>query len=445
MELVQLENDDEFKQFAISNKREENKENKADLERNNARVAQLNKKMSENAIPSVVRQSIIGVNVDKLDRLMDLVGEMVIAESMVTQHPELRGLELVDFNKAARQLRKIINEVQGFVMSMRMVPLATTFQKMHRVVRDMSKNLEKKVELEIIGEETEVDKNIIEHVSDPLLHLVRNAIDHGLESAAERRKKGKTEVGKVVLEARNAGNDILIMVRDNGKGLNKEKLMKQAKKKGLLYKPEREMTDKEIYNLIFAPGFSTKEQTTEFSGRGVGMDVVTNNIEKMGGEVLVDSVPEQGMTITLKIPLTLTIINGMSISVGKSCYIIPINAIKECFRPKETDIVMNFAGKEMIMVRGQCIPIIRLHKLYEVQTAISSLTEGILVMVESNEKTFCLFADALLGEQQVVFKPLPELIRNTIKKKGLAGCTLLGDGSISLILDVAGFSDYSML
>lgn len=439
LELIQLENDDEFKQFTISDKVDLDKVNKIKSEEFSAEMPQLQEKTSEKDVSLVIRQSIIGVNVDKLDKLMDLVGEMVIAEAMVTQHPELKGLELDNFNKAARQLRKIINEVQNFVMSMRMVPLVTTFQKMYRVVRDMSKKLNKEVELEIIGGETEVDKNIIEHVSDPLLHLVRNAIDHGLESPAERRKKGKAEAGKITLEARNAGNDVLIVVRDNGKGLNKEKLMKQAKKKGLLRKQEHEMTEREIYNLILVPGFSTKEQTTEFSGRGVGMDVVTNNIEKMGGDVLVDSVPDEGTTITLKIPLTLTIIDGMNISVGEACYTIPINTIKECFKPKETEIIMDLDGNEMIMVRGQCFPIVRLYQLYQVKTEITCLTDGILMMVENNEKMLCLFVDKLLGEQQVVVKTLPSFIGSTIKKKGLVGCTLLGDGSISLILDVAGF------
>ncbi|MFA6619462.1 MAG: chemotaxis protein CheA [Candidatus Neomarinimicrobiota bacterium] len=439
LELIQLENDDEFKQFTISDKVDLDKVNKIKLEEFSAEMPQLQEKTSEKDVSLVIRQSIIGVNVDKLDKLMDLVGEMVIAEAMVTQHPELKGLELDNFNKAARQLRKIINEVQNFVMSMRMVPLVTTFQKMYRVVRDMSKKLNKEVELEIIGGETEVDKNIIEHVSDPLLHLVRNAIDHGLESPAERRKKGKAEAGKITLEARSAGNDVLIVVRDNGKGLNKEKLMKQAKKKGLLRKQEHEMTEREIYNLILVPGFSTKEQTTEFSGRGVGMDVVTNNVEKMGGDVLVDSVPDEGTTITLKIPLTLTIIDGMNISVGEACYTIPINTIKECFKPKETEIIMDLDGNEMIMVRGQCFPIVRLYQLYQVKTEITCLTDGILMMVENNEKMLCLFVDKLLGEQQVVVKTLPSFIGSTIKKKGLVGCTLLGDGSISLILDVAGF------
>lgn len=381
-------------------------------------------------------QHMISVNVEKLDMLMDLVGELVIVEAMVTQNPDLKELELKNFKKASRQLRKITGEVQDIVMSIRMVPLAITFQKMNRIVRDMSKKLNKDVVLEIMGEETEVDKNIIEQISDPLMHLIRNAVDHGLESNEERTKKGKTEQAKVVIEAKNAGGDVLISVKDNGKGLDKEKILKRAKENGLLHKAENELTDKEIFNLIFLPGFSTKENATEFSGRGVGMDVVTKNIENIGGSVLIDSIPNVGTTITLKIPLTLAIISGMNIQVGKSCYTIPITTIRESIRARGQQIITDPNGNEMIMVRGQCYPIIRLHEFFNAKTDVTDLREGIIIMIENDEKTTCLFADALLGEQQVVVKALPSYIK---KIRGLAGCTLLGDGSISLILDTAGF------
>jgi len=395
-------------------------------------------KFYEKGLQNNVRPSMISVNVKKLDKLMDLVGEMVIAEAMVTQNPDLKGLELNNFRKAARQLRKITSEVQDIVMSIRMVPLNITFQKMHRIVRDMSRKLNKEVVLEILGEETEVDKNIIEQVSDPIMHLVRNAIDHGLESTEERIKKGKSETAKVVIEAKNAGSDVLIIVKDNGRGLDKEKILQRASENGLLQKPPSEMTDKEIFNLIFLPGFSTKDSISEYSGRGVGMDVVTKNIETIGGSVLVDSIPGEGTAITLKIPLTLAIIDGMNIKVGKSCYTIPLTSIKESFRPKETEIFSDPEGNEMIMVRGMCFPIVRLHNLFQVKTEITEFTEGIIIMVENDEKTLCLFADALLGEQQVVVKALPKYLR---KVRGLAGCTLLGDGSISLILDITDLFD----
>jgi two-component system chemotaxis sensor kinase CheA len=381
-------------------------------------------------------QSIISVDVTKLDKLMDLMGEMVIAEAMVTQNPELQSLKLNSFYKAARQLQKITSEMQDMIMSIRMVPLSATFQKMHRIVRDMSRKLNKEVQLKLIGEETEVDKNIIEHISDPLMHLVRNSIDHGIEMADERAAAGKPREGHVTLEAQNAGSDVLVIVRDDGKGLNKEKILKKAIEHGLINKSESEMTDREIYNLIFLPGFSTNDSVTEYSGRGVGMDVVLKNLEAIGGSAAVDSTEGEGTVTTLKIPLTLAIIDGMNIRVGDARYTLPTVSIQETFRAKGSDTFQDTEGNEMIMVRGQCYPILRLHKIYAIQTEITDLTRGIMLMVEQDGKSVCLFADELLGQHQVVFKALPGYIKNTRKIDGLAGCTLLGDGSISLILNI---------
>lgn len=387
---------------------------------------------------STVQQSFISVSVDKLDALMDLVGELVIAEAMVAQNPDLKGMDLPNFQKAERQLHKITNEIQDMVMSVRMVPLTATFQKMNRTVRDMCKKLNKEVQLKLIGEETEVDKNIIEHISDPLMHLIRNSIDHGIEAPSVREAQGKLKVGTLTLEAVNAGSDVLIRVKDDGEGFNKERILDKARENNLLTKPEKEMTDKEIYNLIFLPGFSTNDVVTEFSGRGVGMDVVNKNIEAVGGSILVDSVAGQGTTITLKIPLTLAIIDGMNIKVGNSRYTIPINTIRESFRPRQQDIIVDPDGNEMIMVRGECYSLLRLHDFYHVRTEVKELTQGIIIMIEQNDHTLCIFGDELIGQQQVVVKALPAYIRKTKKIVGLAGCTLLGDGGISLILDVAG-------
>ncbi|MEW9123426.1 MAG: chemotaxis protein CheA [Thermotaleaceae bacterium] len=436
LELVELDNNEAFNEL-IKTKKPTAVENviegpvyihKQDKE-------QVHKRSEES---NSTQQSIISVSVAKLDKLMDLVGEMVIAEAMVTQNPDLQGLELDNFYKAARQLHKITSEVQDMVMAIRMVPLANTFHKMHRIVRDMSKRLGKAVELKIIGEETEVDKNIIEHIADPLMHLVRNAIDHGIEGEEDRIANGKPKTGTITLEAKNAGGDVLIIIKDDGKGLSKTKILQKAQKNGLLYKTEKEMSDKEIYQLIFLPGFSTKEGITEFSGRGVGMDVVIKNIESVGGSVAVDSTEGMGSTITLKIPLTLAIIDGMNIKVGKARYTLPTTAIKESFRPRDKDIIRDPENNEMIMVRGQCYPILRLHEHFGVKTNTIELAEGILIMVEQEEKSFCLFADELLGQQQVVVKALPKYIIHMKKIAGLAGCTLLGDGSISLILDIGG-------
>lgn len=420
LDLVQLDEDTELEQ--ISKKKEV---------KNQDKPAKETQSLSN-------QKSIISVSVSKLDKLMDLVGEMVTAEAMVIQNPDLKGLNLDNFYKAARQLSKITSEIQDMVMSIRMVSISTTFHKMHRIVRDMCKKLDKDVQLEIIGEDTEVDKNIIEHISDPLMHLVRNAIDHGIETREERLLKGKSEIGTITLEAKNAGSDVLIIIKDDGKGLDKGKIIKKAKENGLLYKPDNEMSDKEIFNLILLPGFSTKDNISEFSGRGVGMDVVKKNVETVGGSISVDSIAGIGTTITVKIPLTLAIIDGMNVKVGNSFYTIPTISIKEFFRPRKSDIISDPDGKEMILVRGKLYPLLRLHKFYRIKTEITNILEGVIIMIEQDGKGLCIFADELLGQQQVVVKALPEYILGLKKIKGLAGCTLLGDGNISLILDITG-------
>ncbi|MGD1820071.1 MAG: chemotaxis protein CheW [Pleomorphochaeta sp.] len=430
LELSVVEKPEEFDNF--------NSKDKEILTINTVTYPKTEEKIHSESSSSSFTQNVISVNVKKLDGLMDLVGEMVIAEAMVTQNPEIEVLEIRSFQKAAGQLHKIASELQDMVMSIRMVPLSSTFLKMHRIVRDMCKKLDKEVELVVIGEETEVDKNIIEHISDPLMHIIRNSIDHGIEDTADREKIGKDKSGKITLEAKNSGNDVLVIIKDDGQGLDKEKIFKKASENGLVRKKESEMTEKEIFNLILLPGFSTNENVTEFSGRGVGMDVVTKNLESVGGTVNVDSIEGQGTTITLKIPLTLAIIDGMNIKVGNSRYTIPITAIKESFKPEADDCFKDPAGNEMIMVRGECYPILRLHKYYHVNTDITEFEHGILIMVEHDKKMFCIFADKLLGKQQVVVKTLPTYVKSLKKIKGLAGCTLLGDGSISLILDIAG-------
>lgn len=427
-ELISLEDDEEFKQFS--------KPDDKNIEKSTIKKPEIvtNK---DNRVSKAV-QEIISVNVEKLDKLMDLVGEMVIAEAMVVQNPDLKGLQMDNFHKSARQLHKITSELQDIVMEIRMVPLATTFQKMNRIVRDMKKSLNKEAKLKLIGENTEVDKNIIEHISDPLMHLVRNCIDHGIESKEEREKAGKPMEGTVTIEAKNSGSYVIVTISDDGNGLNKQRILKKAQENNILSKPIEEMTDKEIYNLIFLPGFSTKEKVTEFSGRGVGMDVVSQDIAQIGGQVYVESQEGKGSIFTLKIPLTLAIIDGMNVRVGNSYYTIPISNIKQSLRPKESDIIKDIEGNEMIMMRGRCCTIIRIHEVYNIKTDVKKLTEGILIMVEQEGKTACIFADELLGQQQVVIKALPKYIKNLKKIIGLSGCTLLGDGNISLIVDVGG-------
>ena len=383
-------------------------------------------------------QASISVNVGKLDQLLNLVGELVISEAMVTQNPDLEGLELESFTKEARQLHKIINDVQDTVMSMRMVPLSPTFFKMHRIVRDMCKNLGKEVTLEVIGEDTEVDKNIIEHISDPLMHIIRNSIDHGIEMPVDRIKKGKKEKGMVTLEARNSGGDVLIIVKDDGQGLNREKIMEKAKRQGLLTKAEDEYTDKEVYNFVLLPGFSTNESVTEYSGRGVGMDVVTSNIETVGGTVIVDSIPGDGSIFTLKIPLTLAIIEGMIIKIGKTKYTIPIISIDKSFKATQKDIFNDPSGNEMINVGNETFNFVRLNKEFVLGDGVDTIEDGIVMRLENGDQKICVLVDELIGEQQVVVKGIPRYIK---KPRGISGCTLLGNGEISLIIDVAGFFD----
>jgi two-component system chemotaxis sensor kinase CheA len=388
-----------------------------------------------------VKQNYMSVNLGKLDMLMDIVGEIVITESTVTKNPEVLGLHLESFEKASRQLRKLTNELQDIVMSIRMVPVSGTFHRMERIVRDMSKKVNKKARLVIIGEDTELDKNVLDNLSDPLMHIVRNAMDHGLEPAEERERLGKNPTGEIVLEARNSGSDVLIIISDNGRGLNRETLIDKGIEKGLVRKDRSEITDREAYSLIFAPGFSTSLQVTEFSGRGVGMDVALKNIERMGGSLAVDSTPGQGMRVTIRIPLTLAIIDGMLVSVGRFTYIIPMLSIKNSFKPGQKDVFSDPEGNEMIWLRGACYPIVRLHRLFGIETKITHIWEGILILIEAQESTYCVFVDNLVGEQQTVVKPMPTYImKNFDNIKSMAGCTILGDGSISLILDINGLT-----
>ena len=416
----------------IENKNEPVQENKIHQESDN--LKNLNEQLTKN-----IKQSLINVNVLKLDKLMDLVGEIVITESMVTRNPDLAGLQLDNFNKSARQLRKLTDELQDTVMSIRMVPIASTFQKMHRIVRDMGKKLNKDVEFVISGEDTEVDKSIIDHLSDPLMHLVRNAMDHGIECEVERISKGKAPKGKVTLSAKNSGGEVIITLTDDGRGLDKKKILEKAKEKGLTEKNDSEITDSEIYSFIMLPGFSTNDEVNEYSGRGVGMDVVKKNIDKVGGRVLIESEVNAGTTIIIKIPLTLAIIDGMEVTVGDNIYTIPITTIRESFKPEKTSLLKDSDNNEMIMIRGSCYPIFRLNKLFGVATNIIDLCDGIIVMVEANDKNICLFVDKLIGEQQVVVKSFPSyLMKYKAKESGIGGCTILGDGSISLIIDAAG-------
>jgi two-component system chemotaxis sensor kinase CheA len=385
-----------------------------------------------------IKQNLINVNLSKLDNLMDLMGEIVITESMVTaeQNSKHEGVDN-NFNKSSRHLRKLTDELQEIVMSIRMVPISGVFQKMRRIVRDMSKKLDKDVELVMIGEDTEVDKTIIDNIGDPIMHVVRNAMDHGIETKEERAQTDKSAKGTVTLSAQNTGGEIVITIQDDGKGIDKHSVLEKAKRQNMLKKPEEAYSDREIYSFLLMPGFSTNEVVTEYSGRGVGMDVVKKGVEKIGGDVSLVSELGKGTKIMFKIPLTLAIVNGMKISVGDTVFTIPINNIRQSFKVKKENVHCDTEKNEIIMVRNEYYPIVRLHNVFDIHTDVTDIESGIVILVETHEKAYCIFADALLGEQQVVVKSLPlYLNKYNVKETGITGCAILGDGSISLILDI---------
>lgn len=377
----------------------------------------------------------IRVETSKIDKLFDLVGELITIETMVTKNPDLAGMTLPSFAKAANQLNKITRELQEVTMSVRMMPLEGLFNKMKRLVRDVSIKLGKKIDFSISGQETEMDKNVIDEISDPLVHILRNSLDHGIEDTDERINAGKPEVGKISLSARYEGNEILISVKDDGAGINKEKVLKKAEEKGLLTIPPEKMTDKEIFALLFEPGFSTAKQVTDISGRGVGMDVVRKNIEKLRGAIDVESEYGKGTTVTLRIPLTLAIMEALLVKVGDDTYALPIMNVNETFRVSNEEISKTMDGLEMIKIRNEVLPVFRIHELFKRKPKYYDLDKGIILIIESRSKKFCLFADELIGQQQAVIKGLSDYIG---KVPGITGCMVLGDSSIGLILDIEG-------
>ena len=390
------------------------------------------------------KESLISVNLNKLDQLAAVVGEIVITESMVTASPDLKGLKLDAFTKSARQLRKLTDELQDVSMSLRMVSVSGTFQKMNRIVRDMSKKLGKQARLVLEGEDTEVDKTIVDSIGDPIMHIVRNSMDHGIEeNVQDRIDAGKDPVGTITLAARHTGSEVIIEITDDGQGVNYDAVLNKAIRNGLA-SPDAEYSHKDILNFLMAPGFSTNTEVTEYSGRGVGMDVVKKNVEEVGGTVSITSEPGKGMTTTLKIPLTMAIMDGMEVSVGGSIFTIPIHNIRQSFKISEGDLVRDASGGEMFKCMGSFYPVIRMRDLYQMEGGVTRIDDGILIWLEAGEHSYCLFVDELLGEQQVVVKPLPSYLnRFNIKASGIAGCTILGDGNISIILDVSNLFAYA--
>lgn len=376
----------------------------------------------------------IRVDLSKLDSLMNLVGELVIAEAMVTRNPDLDGHEFENLEKASHHLRRITSDLQDVAMSVRMVPLAGTFKKMVRLVHDTAHKAGKKVNLNLRGEDTEVDKTVIEMISDPLVHIVRNAIDHGLETAEERAGTEKPETGNVTIEARHESGEVWITVSDDGRGMKRDVILGKALEKGLVEGDGSDLRDEDVYKLIFEPGFSTAASVTEISGRGVGMDVVKKNIEKINGRVDIKSTLGRGSQFIMRIPLTMAIIEGMLVRVGRSTYNVPLLGIREAFRPEADQVTTTPDGVEVVKLRDDMIPVVRMHELYGIEPSFDKLDEGILVIVENDGISAALFVDEILGQQQTVVKGLSDYVGSP---HGVSGCTILGDGRISLILDVA--------
>jgi len=374
----------------------------------------------------------VKVDTAKLDYLVDMVGEMVIAQSLIRHDPDMAKLKSPRLLRNVSQATRITGEVQKTAMAMRMLPVGQVFQRMNRLVRDLTRKSGKQAELEISGEETELDRTIVEELADPLMHMVRNSLDHGIEGPEERLAAGKPVKAKVVLRAYHQGGNILIEVGDDGRGLNREKMLKKAKEKKLIEHGDH-MSDNDVFALIFEPGFSTADQITDISGRGVGMDVVKRQIQKLRGRIDIQSVRGQGTTFFLKLPLTLAIIDGLVIGVGEERYILPIYAVHESFRPSEEMVSTLPNGSEVALIRGTLLPVVRLNRQFGIEARSENLSEGLFVICEGQGKRFCIVVDELIGKQEVVIKSLGKIFKNV---PGIAGGAILGDGRVGLILDV---------
>ncbi len=377
----------------------------------------------------------IRVSVEKIDELMNTVGELVITQAMLSQlGAQFDGADAEKLRGGLAQLERNMRELQESVMRVRMLPISFVFSRFPRMVRDLAQRLGKQIELKLTGEQTELDKTVLEKIGDPLVHLVRNSIDHGIELPEARIAGGKSAEGTVQLDACHRGGNIAVEVSDDGGGLDKERILAKARARGLVG-PDDSPTDAEIYELIFLPGFSTADKTTDVSGRGVGMDVVRRNVKELGGKVDVRSEPGRGSRFTITLPLTLAIVDGQSVAVGTETYIVPLISIVESMQLKSSGVTRLSGHSEVLSFRGDYLPIIRLHELFGVEPRSRALHEGLVVVAEGDGRRVGLFVDDLLGQQQVVIKSLEA---NYGHIEGVSGATILGDGSVALILDVPG-------
>lgn len=379
----------------------------------------------------------IRVDIKKLDILNDLVGELVTVKTMV--HENLRHQsEWEHSEKTFRLLDRIATDLQDVSMSIRMVPVGGLFKKMIRIVHDLSAKLGKKVDFSYIGEDTEIDKTIIEKIGDPLVHMIRNALDHGVESAEQRIQAGKNPCGSIVLEAKNEGGEIWIVIRDDGKGINREAILKKAQSLNLLERPPESYSDQEVFSMIFLPSFSTAEKVTDVSGRGVGMDVVRKNIDEIKGRIEIDSRLGHGTIFTIKIPLTLAIIQGMMVRVGKNSFILPIETVSESVVIEPSMLTHPMGSNEMVRIRDSVLPVLSLGKIFNLKSKIHETSDGVLILAEAHGKKLALLVDQLVGQREAVVKPIPNMFRHV---KGISGCSIMGDGEMSLILDIGGLVD----
>ncbi len=375
----------------------------------------------------------VRVRTDRLDRLIDMVGELVIAQSMIAADPAVTAIGQHDLVKKVSHAGKIMRELQDLSMSMRMVPLKSTFQKLTRLVRDVALKAGKVVELVTDGEETELDRNMVDAIADPLVHMVRNAVDHGVEGPADRERAGKPRAGRVKLAAFQQGGSVIVELRDDGRGLNRDRILAKAIEKGLV-SANHSLTDSEINALIFAPGFSTAETVTDISGRGVGMDVVRRNIESIRGRIDIQSVLGQGTTFQIRLPLTLAVTDGMLVRVADERYIVPLTSISLSFRPEPDMLSTIPPNGEVVMLRGEVLPVVRLHQMFGIPNAVTNPSEAILMIVGDGAQRVALLVDQLLGQQQVVAKALGDGVGEI---PGISGGAILSDGRVGLIIDVA--------
>ncbi|MFH1009666.1 MAG: chemotaxis protein CheA [bacterium] len=386
------------------------------------------------ALATQETEGTVKMSTTRLDSLVNMVGELVIAQAMVNQDELVRSSASQNLNRKVTQLSKISRSLQELALSMRMVSVKATFQKVARQVRDLARKSGKEIVLTLEGEETELDRNMVEVIADPLIHLIRNAVDHGIESPEERQRLGKPAAGQILLRAMHEGGGVVISLQDDGRGLDLERIRRKAIERGLV-PADAVLSEAEIHRLIFQPGFSTAELVTDVSGRGVGMDVVRSNIEKLRGKVEIQSTPQEGAIFTLRLPLTLAIIDGMVVRVGRGHYIIPTIMITESLRPSRDSIISVTQKGEAILLRGNLIPLYRLYHLFGVSDAIRNPEEAILVVAESNAKRCALMVDDIVDQQQVVIKNLGAMFGRV---QGVSGGTIMGDGLVSLILDIEG-------